>query len=85
MPTSAAASAGASLMPSPTIATARAARAQLRDDARPCPAGSTSACTSSMPSCAATAAALPRLSPVISTVRMPMRVQARDRCAGAAA
>jgi hypothetical protein len=57
MPTSARLSTGASLMPSPTKAS-RPARASFRPAAfppdRPCPAGSSSACTSSRPSSFAT-------------------------------
>ena len=71
MPTSAAASAGASLMPSPTIATRRtlpwAARLRPVTTVALSP-GSTSAYTDSMPSAAATAPAAPRLSPDSSTV-----------------
>ena len=69
MPTSAAARAGASLMPSPTIATtappffSSATVAALS-------AGSTSACTSSICSASATTRALPRLSPVIRWLRI---------------
>jgi hypothetical protein len=68
MPTSAAASAGASLMPSPTIATTAwpPPGLELADDAA-LSAGSTSARTSAMPSRRATACALPRLSPLTST------------------
>ena len=54
MPTSAAASAGASLMPSPAIATRRpSACSRATSSALSC--GRTSPCTSSMPSCRATA------------------------------
>ena len=77
MPTSAAASAGASLMPSPTIATMPPGGSPCCSSARiaaitaALSPGSTSARTSVMPSCRATASAAPRLSPLISTVRRP--------------
>ena len=70
MPTSAAASAGASLMPSPTMATTWPPwRRRPMSSALCC--GSTSACTVWMPKAWATAWALPRLSPDTSTVWMP--------------
>ena len=75
MPTSAAASAGASLMPSPAIATLR----PLAISALTCAAlssGSTSAMASSIPSLRATASAVLRESPVSITTRMPVRFSA---------
>ena len=57
MPTSAAARAGASLMPSPAIATTRPSLCSRFTTALFC-SGSTSASTSSMPSCRATASAV---------------------------
>ena len=81
MPTSARASAGESLTPSPTMATFRP---------RPCSsatflslsAGRTSANTSSMSSSAATACATCRASPVIMATLMPRCLQGRDGLAG---
>ena len=70
MPTSAAASAGASLMPSPTIATTWPPARNCATAAALSP-GSTSARTSVMPSSRATTSALPRLSPVSITVLTP--------------
>ena len=71
MPTSAAASAGASLMPSPTIATRRPPRLQLRDDGRLVLGQHLGAHLVDAELRAPPPAALPRLSPVTSTVRMP--------------
>jgi len=70
MPTSAAASAGASLMPSPTIATTSPAARNSCTMVALSP-GSTSARKSAMPSSRATASALPRLSPLSMTVFTP--------------
>ena len=70
MPTSARASAGASLMPSPTMAT-RPSPARRRIS-RSLPSGSTPAMTSSAPTSRWMAAAVRSLSPVSITVRMPM-------------
>src|SRR5580700_350713 len=70
MPTSAAASAGASLMPSPAMATILPARRNASTAAL-FPSGKTSASTSAMPSCLAIASAVPRLSPVSMTMAMP--------------
>ena len=70
MPTSACASAGASLTPSPTIATRRPARWSSATRSALSP-GRTSAMTSSMPSSAAMRCAVARLSPVSMTGRMP--------------
>ena len=70
MPMSARASAGASLMPSPTMATRpRSARRRI---SRSLPSGSTPAITSSAPTSRWMAAAVRSLSPVSITVRMPM-------------
>ena len=71
-PTLAAVRAGASLMPSPTIATVRPPASRVRT----CSAlsdGSTSARTSSTPTCRATDRAIGQASPVSSTVRTPIR------------
>ena len=70
MPTSAAASAGASLMPSPAMATIWPARRNASTTAL-FPSGKTSASTSAMPSFLAIASAVPRLSPVSMTMAMP--------------
>ena len=70
MPTSAAASAGASLTPSPAMATTRPCP-RRRCTTAPFCSGRTSASTSVMPSLAATACAVVRLSPVSMTMRMP--------------
>ena len=75
MPTSARASAGASLMPSPTIATLWPCACSLRTS-RSLSWGSTSATASSMPVCARMASAAARWSPVSITTRMPMRLSA---------
>ena len=70
MPTSAAARAGASLMPSPTIATvAPSSLSRLSSDALSC--GKHSATTRSMPTLLATDVAVRELSPVIITVSTP--------------
>ena len=77
MPTSASASAGASLMPSPTMATGARRRVASRCFSSATMAalssGSTSARTSSMPSSRPTACALPALSPLTSTVAHALR------------
>jgi hypothetical protein len=78
MPTSAAASAGASLMPSPTIATA-SRRPHVRATIEALSCGSTSACTSSMPSALATGAPRPALSPDSMTVRTALCACRRPR------
>ena len=70
MPTSARASAGASLMPSPTMATRPCS--DRRRISRSLPSGSTPAMTSSAPTSRWMAAAVRSLSPVSITVRMPM-------------
>src|SRR5215218_3007077 len=72
MPTSARASAGASLTPSPTIATRRPRRCRSATTAS-LSSGRTSANTSSMPRSAATASATWRASPVSITTRLPSR------------
>ena len=64
------ASAGASLMPSPAMATMRPSLLKLLD-VRLFWSGKTSATTSSIPSCRATASAVVRLSPVSITIRNP--------------
>ena len=69
-PTSASASAGASFTPSPAIATACPSLRKRRTIAFFC-SGKTSASTSAMPSLAATACAVARLSPVNMTMRTP--------------
>ena len=70
MPTSACASAGASLMPSPTIATSRPpSRSRLISSAFA--SGSTSARTRVMPACPAIASAVARWSPVSITTSRP--------------
>ena len=73
MPTSACASAGASLMPSPTIADTLASPAGALRPASALSSGSTSARTRSMPTCAAMASAVRRLSPVSITTSSPIR------------
>ena len=77
-PRSAWASAGASLTPSPTMATTRPSACRRRTTSA-LSAGRTSAMTSSMPTSAATARAVVSLSPVSSTGRRPERLQRRDR------
>ena len=74
MPRSAWASAGASLTPSPTIATTRPSACR-RSTTPAFSAGSTSAMTSSTPIRAATARAVAALSPVSRIVRRPERAQ----------
>ena len=76
--TSAWASAGASLVPSPVIATSRPSACDLRISAS-FASGVASARKSSMPASAAMAAAVSGLSPVIITVRMPMRRSSANR------
>ena len=76
--TSAWASAGASLVPSPVIATSRPSACVLRISAS-FASGVASARKSSMPASAAMAAAVSGLSPVIITVRMPMRRSSAKR------
>ncbi len=70
MPTSAVASAGASLMPSPAMATMRPSR-RNRSTTALFRSGSTSASISVIPSRCATAAAVAELSPVSMTMRSP--------------
>ena len=70
-PTSAWASAGASLVPSPHIATIRPPSCSLRISAS-LSSGVASARTSSTPASSAIALAVTALSPVIITVRMPI-------------
>ena len=72
MPMSACASAGASFKPSPTIATRRPLRCSDLI-ASTLPSGSTSAMTSSMPTCFAIASAVARRSPLSITTRRPRR------------
>ena len=78
MPVSARVRAGASLMPSPTMATLpcsfrRRITASL-------PSGRTPAMTSSTPACAPMAFAVRSLSPVSMTTRMPMPCSSRTAC-----
>ena len=73
-PKSAWASAGASLVPSPVIATSRPPSCSRPDQAS-LSSGVASARKSSTPASAAMARAVRGLSPVIITVRMPMRPQ----------
>ncbi len=75
IPMFAAASAGASLIPSPTIAT-RTPPFWNSATIAALPSGRTSARTSGIPSSRATALALPVLSPVTSAVRMPAECSA---------
>ncbi len=76
MPTSAWARAGASLMPSPTMATIFPSSWSLRASAA-LSWGSTSARTRSMPSSRPMASAVRRLSPVIIATSMPSRLSSR--------
>ena len=76
MPTSAAASAGASLTPSPAIATTRPLSRNCFTT-RPLSSGRISASTSAIPSLAATACAVVRLSPVNMTTRIPSSCKTR--------
>ena len=82
-PTSAAASAGASFTPSPTIATRAPALRPSRSacTTRALSAGSTSASTSVMPTSRANASAAPRSSPLTSTARRPSRCSAATAAA----
>jgi hypothetical protein len=80
MPTVASASAGASLMPSPAIATILPRLCRSRITAR-FSAGNTSARTSSSPSERPTASAVVRLSPV--SITMLMSCDLRERSASA--
>ena len=77
-PTSAWASAGASFVPSPVIATMWPPRCSRRISASFC-SGVASARKSSTPASAAMARAVSGLSPVIITVRMPMSRSCRNR------
>ena len=77
-PTSACASAGASLVPSPVMATSRPPSCSRRISAS-LSSGVASARTSSTPASAAIARAVRSLSPVIITVRMPMRRSSSNR------
>ena len=79
MPTSAAASAGASLTPSPTMATRRPS-SRSRCTTSLLRSGNTPASISSMPSVFATARAVVRLSPVSITMRRP---SPRNACSAA--
>ncbi|MNP14542.1 hypothetical protein D3C76_1068720 [compost metagenome] len=79
MPMSAAASAGASLIPSPTMATTPSCLSAATVAALS--AGSTSACTSSMPRASATTLALPRLSPVSRWLLMCWACRVSMACA----
>ena len=78
--TSACASAGASLVPSPVIATRRPPRCSLLMSSI-LSSGVASARKSSTPASLAMNAAVRGLSPVIITVRMPMRRRSAKRCA----
>ena len=73
MPTSAWASAGASLMPSPTMPDRAALGLEARRLRRPCRSGRTSASTRSTPTERAMASAVRRLSPVSMTTSRPRR------------
>ena len=77
-PTSACASAGASLVPSPVIATRRPPSCSLRISAI-LSSGVASARWSSTPASAAMARAVRGLSPVIMTVRMPIARSSANR------
>ena len=77
-PTSACASAGASLVPSPVIATSLPPACSLRINAI-LSSGVASARKSSTPASLAIASAVRGLSPVIMTVRMPMRRSSSKR------
>ncbi len=81
MPTWACASAGASLMPSPAMATTRPAACR-RFTCSAFSAGSTSATISVIPSARPTASAVARVSPVSMTIRTP---SARRRASASAA
>ena len=78
MPMSALVSAGASFMPSPTIATRPFAASSLI--AFSLPSGSTPAITSSTPACFPIARAVRSLSPVSMTTRIPMLRSLRTAC-----
>ena len=80
MPTSAAASAGASLTPSPAIATTRPSAFSFATTALFW-SGRTSASTSAMPSLRATASAVARLSPVSMIDADARELQRRQRLA----
>ncbi len=72
IPTSAAARAGASLIPSPAMATRRPSSRRLLTPSPVCLPAAPLQCTSSIPpTCSATASAVIRLSPVIMTSRTP--------------
>ena len=79
MPTSAWASAGASLMPSPAMATLRPSFCRSRTTSNFF-SGKTSASNSSMPRLLATASAVARLSPVSMTRRIPSVLRLRTAC-----
>ena len=79
-PTSACASAGASLVPSPVIATRRPPDCSLRISAS-LSSGVASAMKSSTPASEAIARAVRGLSPVTMTVRMPIARNCANRCA----
>ena len=78
MPTSARVSAGASLMPSPTIATLP--RSRRRRISASLPSGSTPAITRSTPAAAPMARAVRSLSPVSMTTSMPIFRSSRTAC-----
>ena len=78
-PTSAAVSAGASLMPSPTIMVFPSAPSDFITSAFP--SGRTDAMTRSTPACAPIACAVRSLSPVTITVRMPISFSRRTAAA----
>ena len=80
IPTSAAARAGASLMPSPILAT-RSPAACISPTMRCLSSGSSSARTA-MPSCLPIASAVRRLSPVSITVFTPARASMSSPCLG---
>ena len=81
MPTSASLKAGASLMPSPAIATCSPAAPSFLRDAT-FPAGSISASNASRPSCPATTPAVRRLSPVSMTIFKPSAWSSRTASSG---
>ena len=82
-PTSAATSEGASLIPSPTMATGRRLALQLGGPPRPCRPASSPLRTSSIPGRRPPIGRRPALSPVSMTIRsMPKLAEPVDRLAG---